>query len=330
MADLAESLGNRRNHWGGLHVTDHKGTIKELGERLPQFSVQPLSVKVGQTSHANPRLLTVVRKPMNDTETPIPVGVVSTSYQLVQHHKVLDVACNAIKGIGVDLDKIEASVRLTENGERMVLNILFPDNDTYSMSLNGNGDQMRLRLQCFNSVDGGMRFMAFLGWFRFVCSNGLVIGLAKVDIRRLHRSGFDVTDVGLVLSHSLSAISHEKAIYRQWMQTAVPPEKMIHWVDGPVRKLWGAKTAARAAHIAQSGHDGKFEDPFERAKPSERRMVSLEKVPGILAPCRNAFQFSQILSWLAKERNDVQEQIERMQQISTLMKDLLKKTPGVN
>ncbi len=77
----------------------------------------------------------------------------------------------------------------------------------------------------------------------------------------------------------------------------------------------GKKAAARAFHICETGHDAEFEDPFKRAKPSERTMTVRSAIPGAIAPARNAFAVSQALSWLAGNRGDIQEQLEWRQQI---------------
>jgi len=41
-------------------------------------------------------------------------------------------------------------------------------------------------------------------------------------------------------------------------------EQLTSWVDGPLRKKWGALAAARTYLICQHGSDGKFVNPFEK------------------------------------------------------------------
>jgi hypothetical protein len=55
-----------------------------------------------------------------------------------------------------------------------------------------------MRLECFNSVDGSTKFQAFMGWYRFVCSNGLIVGITQVDMRRRHIWGLDILDISLL------------------------------------------------------------------------------------------------------------------------------------
>ena len=71
------------------------------------------------------------------------------------------------------------------------------------------------------------------------------------------------------------------------------------------------------------GYDAKFLKPFERALPSRRTVKHSSMVPGSVVPARNAFAVSQTLAWLAKERQDIEEQLEWSRRIGYLMKHLL-------
>jgi hypothetical protein len=48
-------------------------------------------------------------------------------------------------------------------------------------------------------------------------------------------------------------------------------------------------------------------------------MQKTKRVPGAPQECRNLFDLSQILAWLAKDRRDVQEQLEWREKIPDLM-----------
>jgi hypothetical protein len=72
-----------------------------------------------------------------------------------------------------------------------------------------------------------------------------------------------------------------------------------------------------------TGHDVKLSDPFEKGKPTEKTVEPTAEVPGAVIPVDSVYAVSQALSWLAKERWDVQEQLEWKQQIPDLVKPLL-------
>ena len=119
-------------------------------------------------------------------------------------------------------------------------------------------------------------------------------------------------------------MNEHKRKYATWLRTEVPLTSVRSWIDGPVREKWGVKLAARTLHVARIGYDAELAKPFEKGEPSEKTMIRTEKVPGAWCPAQHAFAISQVLSWLAKERRDVQEQINKMQDIPVLMSQLLK------
>ncbi len=75
-----------------------------------------------------------------------------------------------------------------------------------------------MRLECFNSVNGSTRFRALLGWFRFICSNGMVIGVIRSDVLRRHVGdlglGITVDDNGQKNPQSLAGCGFKE---RPWM-----------------------------------------------------------------------------------------------------------------
>src|ERR1039458_1615542 len=52
------------------------------------------------------------------------------------------------------------------------------------------------------------------------------------------------------------------------------------WVDGELKKRWGALAAARTYLICQTGFDGVFIDPFDKRVPSQKAMKKTERVSG--------------------------------------------------
>jgi len=134
----------------------------------------------------------IVRRPMASDEVEVPVGIVSKQYSLIQHQDLVDAALNAVKKAKIDPVEIKTELDLTEYGERMRLGLIFPKQ--YGMML-PNNDEMGLRLECFNSVDGSMKFMSVIGWLRFVCANGMVLGVADTYYRSRHNRFMELSDI---------------------------------------------------------------------------------------------------------------------------------------
>jgi len=79
----------------------------------------------------------------------------------------------------------------------------------------------------------------------------------------------------------------------------------------------------RAFHIAQTGCDAAIVGPYKRSSLTKTAVLKSAPVSGALKICGNLYYMSQILAWLAKDRRDLQEQIEWREQISELMEPLM-------
>jgi len=84
-----------------------------------------------------------------------------------------------------------------------------------------------------------------------------------------------------------------------------------------------ARLAARFLHIAVTGFDAELADPFEAGPPSAKTLTLTRRVRGSPAFAQSAWEACQALAWLAKERRDPRERIERMLQIPELMQALM-------
>ena len=51
-------------------------------------------------------------------------------------------------------------------------------------------------------------------------------------------------------------------------------------------------------------------------------MEPTREVPGSWVPADNAFAVSQVISWLAKERHEIPEQVDRMREIPEMIRRL--------
>jgi hypothetical protein len=304
-----------RLKWFNSPVTLHKGMLTEIRRHIPEFE-QPGN----ERSRLNERLDMIVRLPFEDDANLIPVGVVSKDYALIPHTAVLDVATSVLEGAKIPPGEVKAELKLTAYGERMALSVYLPDRYCFDP---GDRHPMALRLECLNSVDGSTRFRALIGWFRFVCSNGLIIGVTHSDMRRRHVGDIRVEDVGAVFASGLKESETEKKNFEYWCKKGVTLNQLAPWVEKEVRKAWGFKAAARTFHIASSGSDVEIVGNYKDNTPTTISVRKTEHVPGAPPQSHNFFDVSQILAWLAKERRDVQEQLAWREQIPELIAPLL-------
>lgn len=319
---VAEADANARtSRWSGLPVHHWDGSYDEIIERIPAFDRRPFAFETQPSGLSENQFYDlIVRRAVESDKVEVPVGVVSKSYSLIQHRDIATEARKAAEGLGIDCNSLKCSLSLTDYGERMALFLQLPGDYEFDP---GDGHPMTLRLCCFNSVDGNSGLVAHVGWYRFVCSNGLVVGVTSSRFRAIHNRHLDIGAVGAALRHGVELGAGEKRVITRWIKVPISEAQLVRWADGPLTQRWGVKAATRAFHIAQRGQDIEFADPFEKAPASSRSVKFTGAVPGALAPARNAYAVCQALSWLAKERNDVQERVQRTREIPSLMSRLL-------
>ncbi len=323
VSDSKHMSSRRPQKWLNSPAKIYEETLFNLQRHLPDFERRPFAIvrENGLHSEVNDRLEAIVRKPVEGDSAFIPVGVVSKHYVLVSHKEVLAAAAEALGKQGIDPEEARAEMTITEYGERMRVCIYLPDDYAFDP---GGSHEMAMRLECLNSVDTSVRFQVLLGWFRFACSNGLVVGTAHSDFHRRHVGDARIEDMGEVLKRGLADALEERTNLDQWRKIQVPLDKAALWVERDVRKEWGFKAATRAFHIIRSGHDVAIAGSYKEQTPLSIAVQMRKRVPGAPEKAQHAFDISQVLAWLAKERNDIGEQFEWRQRIPGLMRALLK------
>jgi len=291
-----------------------KGELDEVMARLPVFDRAPFSAPGGME---NAFLDAIVRRPEPARGLPaVPVAVVSRRYRLVAHAEAADALREALRSIDVHPREMQAEAALTAYGARMHLQVRLPRQFDFDP---GDGHALALRLVCLNSVDGSTPLRMLLGWYRFVCANGLAVGTTRCEWRLVHREGMMPADIAPLLRSGLELAEREKAALADWHATPVPVQRLREFADGALAGAWGASLAARFLHICVTGFDAELARAFERAPPSGKTMTPGRRVPGSPAFARSAWDACQALAWLAKERKDPAERVERVLQIPELM-----------
>ncbi|MFH2122527.1 MAG: DUF932 domain-containing protein [Pseudomonadota bacterium] len=314
--------GNNDPKWFNSPLIFHEGTLKEIRAFVPDFERRPFALTQpgNERTLMNKRLDTIVRRPFGDDQSYIPVGVVSKEYALVPHMAVLDRAEKALEKAGIPLAEVNAKLAITEYGERMALSLYLPKEFSFDP---GDSHSMSMRLECFNSVDGSTRFRALMGWYRLVCSNGMVVGVTDSDVRRRHVGDLGLDDVERVLSCGVQEAIQERKTFEQWRKKEISQKTFVPWINEDLKSKWGFKAAARLYHICRTGHDAEIVGQYKGFTPVTIPVSSVGEVPGAPDECRNLYDVSQSLAWLAKERRDLQEQLAWREGIQDLLTPLI-------
>ena len=302
--------------WRSREVRYYAGGWDDVLSVLPDFETVPF--RAGPEEPSNPFLLTVSRKPLADVERPMPVGVVSHRYSLIQHR---DVALRCREGIvqaGVDATDLRYEVGVSQLGEWMNFRIYLPNE--YRLR-DSHGETVDLRLECFNAVDGSSRLVVLFGWYRFVCANGMVIGESTIEIRERHGEPMEIDSIPERIASSLDAAQADRRRLEDWERVPVDIEDLAPWVDGSVTEFWGKRAAARVFHICCSGHDVEIDD-FVRGTASEKPVRSRTRVAGSPSIASTKYDVSQALSFVATRRKDAHDRLGRQADIAALLRHL--------
>jgi hypothetical protein len=317
----------RERHWLNLPLQPRtEGAFDDIVRALPHFGRQPFAMASvnGEELGVNSYLDMVYRLPVRQGEKPIPVGVVSKNYRLVDHHQILRTIQHSLTSRGLDLGKVRVVAEWTIHGERAHFSVIFPPEARFTVGTVENRDEMRFRIELFNSVDGSCRLMAVAGWLRFVCSNGLIIGTALIQLRQQHRQQLELDEIGRLVGEAIESAQSDRDRFAHWMSTRVEESALVPWIDEAVRPLWGVKAAVRVLGIATEGWDVEPVGAITNRRTSEIRTnrVSQVPVPGIEAPVGNLFGISQVLSWIAGQRGEIGEDFEWRSQVQDLIAKL--------
>lgn len=316
-AELLDGTGR----WRARDVTYWSGKWGGLAKLIPKFSLEPF--RANPESPANPYMNVVVRTPLNVTENPIPVATVSQTYRLAQHHEVVDYCLSGLRSVGLETDTLKCEVGLTQLGEWMNFRAYFPSSFDY---VPGDGHAIGLRLECFNSVDGSSRLQILFGWYRFICSNGLVIGETKAELKDVHDQHLNLDVIPQIIADGFKKVQADLERLKKWESEKILPEALEIWANKEVSTNWGKKAACRAYHICLTGHDVEIVDPFAKGEATEKPVQLTDLVPGAASPAQTLYDVSQALSWLATNRNNTEERVDWQAAIPGMIASLRKIT----
>jgi len=123
-----------------------------------------------------------------------PISVVSRKYKVTSHKEVNDFAYKLFEANNINFT--EGKTEVTHNGSKFYKEFIFPDykidpailSETQNTALDGDPstDGYVLRAILQNSYDRSKAFTFTFGAYRFVCSNGLVIGKTLETFRVRH------------------------------------------------------------------------------------------------------------------------------------------------
>ena len=233
------------------------------------------------------------------TNEGLPIAVVSKAYSLVDHCVVADSIVRALRDYGIDLEDCEAEVYVGHLGAwfsfRVVANELKWDP--------GDGYPIAAKIAGMNSVDRTTPFRLAIGFFRYVCSNGIGWGLGRVHIVRIHKSNqVNQEDVRQAISRGVDSLESITKEFHRLIEIELSPS-VTDLLSRGIQEKWG-KTAARL--LQRGWTTGKYRDIH---------------IPGINVPCKNLWDIMNSLTWVASG----QRVLSRQDRMSRDCEDIIRK-----
>ena len=316
-SDSLVELTDEKVRWRARDAIFMAGHWDALSKRIPRFVIDDF--KATTDGPVNPHLRMVTRLPVTVTEQRIPVGVVSNTYQMVQHADVIKMCLKGVEAHDLYSSNLRCEVGLTPLGEWMNFRIYFPDTFSFGAI---DKNKLTLRLECFNSVDGSSRLVIQFSWFRLVCSNGMTVKETTAVLSDIHNQHLSLDRIPEIIAEGLTKVRADKERLQLWEQSPIESLKFNVWVDGHLTDRWGKKAACRALHICRSGADVELLDLFAGGKASDKQVKMLDAVPGSSRPAKNLYDVAQTLSWIATKRNSADERLEWQGHIPGLIENL--------
>lgn len=324
--------------WSGEGIRSFSAPLETLLDLLPTFSRAPLCVDLRPMSAARgslPPILggrrgvpahryldAILVNPEWPAQRPVPIALVSKGYSLVQHRELVASLSRAIGKHIKGAPSLPCAVVLSEYGGRMKLRVTLPTDFKPP-----DGEPIVPTIECLNSVDRSRPLQVYLGWFRFICFNGLIVGEEFARLRKRHVRSLELADVQEAVSQQISRLARDAEVLKTWGATAVSDEALRAWVDGSLAKEWGLHAAARVWHISRTGFDCRVRPSDQQVPASHRRVERGGAVPGSKAPNGTAYRISQVLAFVAGQGAELEAVQQRLADIPALMRALLSEAP---
>ena len=310
------------NTWTGRKTYEHHGTFEEIRAKVPSFQKEDFALEDGGE---NKYTDVIVMNPADGGE-PVPVSTVSKGYSLIQHRTVMDSTSDALKELGYNINDLKSQVNLTEYGERMWGRIRFPEQHSFDP---GDGHKLDLELHFINSVDKSTRLIFEIGWYRMVCTNGLISRVKSTTTRRKHTISLVPEFLSEYFKQTIVEMETEPDRYKSLhlKKVAIGQEDLENWVDKTVAPKWGVRLAARSYNILRTGYDGKpsIAHANKDAYKYEAHKIPVNKtteVPGQPQEAETAYDVVNALSWIASHQDSLQTRYDQMKQVPELVSQL--------
>jgi len=233
----------------GTHIlpeTHKHNDLKDLS--LFDFGIQevPLHYHYYDKTKDREVLLTAEKKKaIIRSDTGDFIGNHSKRYKTIPHIDLYKKHTEKLLDSNLGSGALEVIDQTWDNGAKARRTIHFLDHKTEVK----NNDNICLRSDIFNSIDGSWAFQTFTGAFRSLCLNTLVFGGQKFyHERRKHTSGLNVNSALSKISNTLDIYTNQSDKFKKWSNAKVTDAQVIQLLANTVAKKESKTVATLDLH----------------------------------------------------------------------------------
>lgn len=138
-------------------------------------------------------------------------SIVSKDYKLIRHEDAIQ-QIESIINENLELGKYKTTVGFYNDGGRMRVIFRFYNKSAVIQM----DDAVSPELHLYNSYDTTWPLIVLIGAFRYVCTNGLVVGEKYLHLRRRHVYHFDDMDIKEQVATSLKRFKLQTNQWEKW------------------------------------------------------------------------------------------------------------------
>lgn len=297
-----------------------RGSCPDVLSRLPTADFTPARIHNEEGWLENAGASIVLSQWPN--RLAVPVGLVSNGYQLVSHRTLIEHLLGVLTKQGVSMEGVVLQAHLTPRGERLLGQLVIKD-PYYQVGPDGHTCSLSVYMR--NAVDGRGGLDVRLGWYRLVCTNGMIIGKTVARYRSPHRPGLNLGELEGVVAGELQRMKAGRAELEKWARKPVSPERWNTWADKTIAPKWGPTAATRVLYVLREGTDPGDISLIPKLLPSRQSVLGGgERVPGAPAPAVTLYDCFQALTWVATRSGGPALRDERTRQAHWLLSALLR------
>jgi len=212
---------------------------------LFDFGVEPVNMHYyhNDTEHKIDGKMAVIR-----SDNGAFMGNHSKKYKLVPHIDLYRKHTEKLLGADIGKSNVQVIDQLWDGGAKTRRTVHFLD---HTMKVK-DGDEVTLRSDIFNSIDGAWSFQTFTGAYRSLCLNTLVFGGQKFyHERRKHTSGLSVNSALAKISSTLDVFTNQTEKFQQWSNAKITDKQVALFLAHSICKK-KSKTVETLGDIADS------------------------------------------------------------------------------